>query len=175
MSSEKTHLHFRPAIIKSIHRQGQVLSGKEQPMTGVSLNPTTHETSRVFVRPAADPDDAHAFFSRKLSYETDPSDVHTDLANGVRGFIVLDVRSSDAHAQSHVPGAHSLPHATIDATTTAFLNRETLLVVYCWGPGCNAATKAAVKLSALGFRVKEMIGGIEYWAEKEGYPVERGG
>ncbi|RIK30979.1 MAG: rhodanese [Chloroflexi bacterium] len=131
--------------------------------------------SRVFVRPAAAPADAHTFFSRKLSYETDPSDVHTDLANGVDGFIVLDVRSPEAYAQSHVPGARNLPHATIDATTTAGLDRETLLVVYCWGPGCNGATKSAIKLSALGFRVKEMIGGIEYWAEKEGYPVERGG
>jgi hypothetical protein len=25
----------------------------------------------------------------------------------------------------------------------------------------------------LGFQVKEMIGGIEYWADKEHYPVER--
>ena len=53
--------------------------------------------------------------------------------------------------------------------------KDTVLVVYCWGPGCNGATKAAVKLSALGFPVKEMIGGIEYWEDKERYPVERGG
>ena len=33
--------------------------------------------------------------------------------------------------------------------------KDRLLVVYCWGPGCNGATKAAVKLSALGFSVKE--------------------
>jgi hypothetical protein len=29
-------------------------------------------------------------------------------------------------------------------------------------------------LSALGFAVKEMIGGIEYWQHKERYPVQRG-
>jgi rhodanese-related sulfurtransferase len=144
-------------------------------MSRTALNQTISADSRVFVRPAADPADAHAFFSRKLSYETDPSDVHADLTNDVSGFIVLDVRSPEAYAQSHVPGARSLPHATIDAPTTADLDRGTLLVVYCWGPGCNGATKAAAKLSALGFRVKEMIGGIEYWVEKEGYPVERSG
>jgi rhodanese-related sulfurtransferase len=44
-------------------------------------------------------------------------------------------------------------------------------VVYCWGPACNAATKAAARLSALGFQVKEMIGGLEYWRH-EGYAVE---
>ena len=32
------------------------------------------------------------------------------------------------------------------------------------------ATKAAAKLSALGFPVKELIGGIEYW-ERSGYDV----
>ena len=45
------------------------------------------------------------------------------------------------------------------------------LVVYCWGPACNAGTKACAKLSELGFRVKEMIGGIEYWRH-EGLQVE---
>ena len=47
---------------------------------------------------------------------------------------------------------------------------DTLIVVYCWGPGCNASTKAALKLAQLGYAVKEMIGGIEYW-ESEGLPL----
>jgi rhodanese-related sulfurtransferase len=51
------------------------------------------------------------------------------------------------------------------------LPKEKVIVVYCWGVACNAATKAAMRLSALGFRVKEMIGGIEYW-RREGGPVE---
>ena len=45
------------------------------------------------------------------------------------------------------------------------------MVTYCWGPGCNGATRAALALSTLGFRVREMIGGFEYWA-REGLPVE---
>jgi hypothetical protein len=36
--------------------------------------------------------------------------------------------------------------------------RETLIVVYRLGPGCNGATTAAWKVSRLGFAVKEMIG-----------------
>ncbi|MGZ4123683.1 MAG: rhodanese-like domain-containing protein, partial [Tumebacillaceae bacterium] len=47
---------------------------------------------------------------------------------------------------------------------------DTVFVVYCWGPACNGATKAAARLSELGYRVKEMLGGIEYW-RKEGNPV----
>ena len=59
---------------------------------------------------------------------------------------------------------------TIDAEVAASLP-EGLLVVYCWGPGCNGAHKAAAALSAHGRQVKEMIGGFEYWA-REGQPIE---
>lgn len=45
------------------------------------------------------------------------------------------------------------------------------VVVHCWGPGCDGATRAALALARLGFRVKEMLGGIEYWI-REGYAVE---
>ena len=131
-------------------------------------------SSHVLSTPAAPSDEAYAFFQRKLRYETDPSDVYRDMQQGVDTFVVLDVRSPEAYARSHVPGALHLPHTAINAATTAALPHEKLLVVYCWGPGCNGATKAAMQLSALGFTVKEMIGGIEYWEEREHYPVERG-
>ena len=131
-------------------------------------------SSHVLSTPAAPSDEAYAFFQHKLSYETDPSDVYRDMQQGVDTFVVLDVRSPDAYAKSHVPGALHLPHTTINAATAAALPQDKLLVVYCWGPGCNGATKAAMQLSALGFAVKEMIGGMEYWEERERYPVERG-
>ena len=132
-------------------------------------------SSHVLCTPAAPWDEAYVFFQRKLHYETDPSDVYRDMQNRVDAFVVLDVRSPEAYVKSHVPGALHLPHTEMNAATTASLPRNKLLVVYCWGPGCNGATKAAMKLSALGFTVKEMIGGIEYWEEREHYPVERGG
>ena len=131
-------------------------------------------SSHVLSTPAAPSDEAYAFFQRKLRYETDPSDVYRDMQQGVDTFVVLDVRSPDAYAKSHVPGALHLPHTAINTATTAAFPHDKLLVVYCWGPGCNGATKAAMQLSALGFAVKEMIGGIEYWEERERYPVERG-
>jgi rhodanese-related sulfurtransferase len=40
------------------------------------------------------------------------------------------------------------------------------------GPGCNGSTRAAARLAALGFQVKELIGGLEYW-KREGYPTAR--
>jgi rhodanese-related sulfurtransferase len=130
--------------------------------------------SCVLGTPAVPGAAAQAFFASKLSYETDPADVYTDMQHGVADFVLLDVRSPEAYAKSHAVGALNLPHSHISAETTARFAKDTLLVVYCWGPGCNGATKAALKLSALGFAVKEMIGGIEYWEHKERYPVERG-
>jgi rhodanese-related sulfurtransferase len=45
------------------------------------------------------------------------------------------------------------------------------VVTYCWGPGCNGATRAALTLALRGYRVREMIGGFEYWA-REGLAIE---
>jgi rhodanese-related sulfurtransferase len=131
----------------------------------------TSVPSRVRRVPAADPADAAAHFARRLAYETDCSDVRADIAAGTPGFVVVDARSAADHASGHVPGARSLPHATIDARTVAGLDRDTLVVTYCWGPHCNGATQAAAKLADLGFRVKEMIGGFDYW-RREGYEIE---
>jgi len=59
----------------------------------------------------------------------------------------------------------------IDATSTANLPRDKVLVTYCDGVFCNTSTKAAARLTALGFRVKEMLDGMNGW-KVEGYPVE---
>jgi rhodanese-related sulfurtransferase len=133
------------------------------------------QQSCVLATPAVSSTAAQTFFASKLRYETDPADVYADMQNGGVDFVLLDVRSPEAYAISHAPGAINLPQSMISAETIAHFAKETLLVVYCWGPGCNGATKAALKLSTLGFAVKEMIGGIEYWENKEHYPVERGG
>jgi rhodanese-related sulfurtransferase len=42
----------------------------------------------------------------------------------------------------------------------------TTVVTYCWGPGCNGATRAALAFARLGYPVKEMIGGYEYWVRE---------
>lgn len=127
--------------------------------------------SFVLEHPVAASDDARRHFAARLSVETDPSDVHADLERGVRRIVVADARSPQHFAECHVPGAINLPHRSISAETAAAIGADLCVVVYCWGPGCNAATKAAARLSALGVPVKEMIGGLEYW-RREGYAVE---
>lgn len=51
--------------------------------------------------------------------------------------------------------------------------RETLFVVYCAGPHCNGADRAALKIARLGRPVKIMIGGITGWAD-EAYEFAEG-
>lgn len=135
---------------------------------------TTHQHALSLVREfaAATPAVARAHFEARLTFETDPADLFLDQQQGVPGLVVLDARSPAAFADAHIPGALNLPARQINAETTAAVARDQLIVTYCWGPGCNGATRAAARLAALGFQVKQLIGGIEYW-QREGYPVTR--
>ena len=136
-----------------------------------ATRPPAPTFSAVAEYPAAAPAEAGRHFLARLSVETDVSDVVHDLTRGTGKLILLDVRSAEEYAVCHAAGAISLPHRRIAADTTTDFDRDAIVVTYCWGPGCNAATKAAAKLAHLGFRVKEMIGGLEYWLH-EGCPVE---
>jgi len=129
--------------------------------------------ANVLSFPPADCDSANSFFSRKLAFETDCSDVYADIKAGNNDFVLLDVRSGDAFGKSHAITAINLPHGQISRQSLSAYPKDTVFVVYCWGPGCNGATKAAKKISALGYKVKEMIGGIHYWEDFERYPVNR--
>jgi rhodanese-related sulfurtransferase len=117
------------------------------------------------------PSAAAAHFAGRLAFETDVSDVHAALETGRPGFVLLDSRSAEAWAQGHVPGAVHLPGREIAVRADAELDRSVPVVTYCWGPGCNGATRAALALAESGYRVREMLGGFEYWA-REGLPVE---
>ncbi len=114
--------------------------------------------------------DALSYFTAKLEHETDASDVYAAQRGG-ESFVLVDVRSDEAWAQGHAVGAIHLPHQEITARAAAELDRDVDVVVYCWSPGCNGGTRAAIEFAKLGYRVREMIGGFEYWA-REGYPVE---
>jgi len=120
--------------------------------------------------PAAEPDDAATYFQKLLAYETDCWDVHAALTAGHRDFVVLDVRSPAAFAAGHVPGAVNLPWRKISERTVAAHAPDRLLVVYCSGPHCNGADRAALALARLGRPVKKMIGGVTGWKD-EGFDL----
>ncbi len=115
--------------------------------------------------------DAVAHFAAKLRFETDPSDVAADIGAGVTGWVLIDSRSQESWDQGHVPGAIHLPTREIAERAAAVVPAGTPVVTYCWGPACNGGTRAALEFAKLGYPVKEMIGGMEYWT-REGLPVE---
>lgn len=110
------------------------------------------------------------FYEQKLHYEIDPADLAEALKKGTN-IIVIDTRSREGYDVEHIPGAISIPHRTMTDDTTRHLDRNALLVTYCDGIGCNASTKGALNLARLGFKVKELIGGIAWW-KADGYATE---
>jgi rhodanese-related sulfurtransferase len=109
------------------------------------------------------------YFAAKLRYETDPSDVAAALAAGER-FSFVDTRGHSSWHQGRARGAIHIPRAEIAERAARDLPPDVPVVVYCWGPACNGATRSAIELLKLGYSVREMIGGFEYWA-REGLGV----
>ncbi len=105
----------------------------------------------------------------KLAYEIDSSDLNAALKAN-ENIIVIDARSTEVYAIEHIPGAVSLPHRTMSEESTHHIDRSALIVTYCDGIGCNASTKGALNMARLGFKVKELMGGLDWW-KRDGYPT----
>ena len=110
------------------------------------------------------------YYQDKLLFEIDPSDLFGALI-AKEHVIVIDARKEFAFEKEHIPGAINFPHRNMDAESTAHFDKEPLYVVYCDGIGCNASTKGAFNMANLGFNVRELIGGIEWW-KSDGYATE---
>jgi rhodanese-related sulfurtransferase len=128
-------------------------------------------TSLVTETPAASAEIALLHFESRLAFETDCWDVYDSMKAREPDFVLVDVRGREAFAQAHVAGAINIPHRTMTREQMGQFPDSALFVVYCAGPHCNGAHKAAVRLAKWGYRVKEMIGGVTGWRE-EGFPFE---
>ncbi|MDH6138797.1 MULTISPECIES: rhodanese-like domain-containing protein [Kitasatospora] len=137
----------------------------------MSATASAEITSAVLSVPAAAPAEAAAHYAARLAFEADVSDVHADLASGAPGIVVVDTRSDAAWNQGRIPGAIHIPTARIADLAPQLIDPAQTVVTYCWGPGCNGATRAALAFARLGYQVKEMLGGFEYWA-REGFAYD---
>ncbi|MGZ5199334.1 MAG: rhodanese-like domain-containing protein [Telluria sp.] len=127
--------------------------------------------SGVAAVPAAPSEQAAAHFAQAFAFETDCWDVHHAITTGSQDFVLFDARSHALYEQGHVPKAVSMPHAKIVAGKLAQYPMDTLFVVYCAGPHCNGAHRAALRLAKLGRPVKLMVGGMTGWQD-EGFSLE---
>ena len=57
------------------------------------------------------------------------SDVQRLMAQGAQ---ILEVLPAHEYEEEHLPGAVSIPLKTLDARTTADLDRRAPTIVYCW-------------------------------------------
>ena len=85
------------------------------------------------------------FFATKLACETDCSDVYADIKEHTKNYLLLDVRSREAFDKSHAITAISMPSSEINSESLAKYDKDTLFVVYCWGPGCNGRDQSRIK------------------------------
>ncbi len=129
--------------------------------------------SAVMLVPPARSAEALFHFEDSLRFETDCWDVHQALTAGPRDFVLLDVRGPDLYARGHLPGSINLPHAKIVEFTLRAFAPDAAFVVYCAGPHCNGAQRAAIRLARLGRQVKLMVGGVTGWLD-EGFALESG-
>lgn len=112
-------------------------------------------------------------YEDKLSFEIDSADLAQNFKdkNMSKEVVVIDARSTEAYKKEHIPGAISFPHRMMDEESIQSLDKDALYVTYCDGIGCNASTKSALKMTDFGFRVKELMGGLDWW-KRDGYSTE---
>jgi rhodanese-related sulfurtransferase len=109
-------------------------------------------------------------YENKLGFEMDPSDLFEALNNGEK-IVVIDARRAFGYEEEHIPNALNIPHRDMNLETTQHLDKDVLYVTNCDGIGCNASTKGALNMVRLGFKIKELIGGLEWW-KLDGYATE---
>lgn len=109
------------------------------------------------------------YYEEKLKYEIDSWDLFESMKDG--SIIIIDARAKSAYEIEHIPSAINIPHRTMNEETTKHLDKNKLYVTYCDGIGCNASTKGALNMTKLGFKVKELLGGLDWW-HRDGYETE---
>lgn len=129
--------------------------------------------SAVLAFPPAKPAAMAVAMVDKLCYHTDAWDVAQDLTNGISGIAVIDTRSFEHYCVGHIPGAISLPHKEMTPERLAELDNTLVYITYCDGIGCNGSTKGAWKLASAGLKVKELLGGLDFW-RRDQHPIQSG-
>jgi rhodanese-related sulfurtransferase len=75
---------------------------------------------------------------------------------------LIDVRANDLYSEGHIPGAVNIALESPDfLSQIEMLDKDNTVAVYCRGG--RQSKEAAEKLSAAGFKVVELEGGILTW------------
>lgn len=88
-----------------------------------------------------------------------PNEVSKTMKKG-SAVNILDVRESEEWVSGHIPGARHLPLSQLPVRT-AELDRDAEYVIVCQSGG--RSTRACEYLTAMGYRVINMSGGMSRW------------
>ena len=103
---------------------------------------------------------AAEFFEDKVAFTAGPMEVKEMMNES--NVQIIDVRSSEDYAKSHIPNALSIPGKHIPSSLNK-LSKDKINVLYCYTQQCHLAAKAAVILAQNGYPVMEMEGGFDAW------------
>ncbi|MBA3855812.1 MAG: rhodanese [Cyanobacteria bacterium PR.3.49] len=109
--------------------------------------------------------DAAAYFEAKLAYEIGPIGLKMAIENG-ENYTIVDLRTPELFAKGHIPGAINLKFEELDKNLDK-LSKDKTTVVYCYDIVCHLSSRAALELAKKGYKVKELVGGFDTWAEKD--------
>jgi rhodanese-related sulfurtransferase len=109
------------------------------------------------------------FFEAKLAYEQGPVGLN-HLIQTKEKVQIIDLRTPELFAKGHVPTAVNVQYDELEAYLPK-LNKEVNTVVYCYDITCHLSAKGALLLAQKGYRVQELVGGFNTYAEK-GFTVE---
>ena len=111
------------------------------------------------------------YFQTKLAAELGPYDVKHLLEAGYSNVVILDVRSSEAYREGHIPGAVNIPFDELSARYHE-ISKNKEVISYCSNITCLLCTKAAYFLASNGYESREMVGGFEAW-KNSGFTVDK--
>ena len=111
------------------------------------------------------------YFQAKLNFEMTPWSLKALIEKKADQVCLIDVRSAEMFAVAHIPTAINIPLTDLVSKLNT-LPKDKSIVTYCGNIACSLAPKAALQLAQKGFKVQELLGGIEMWQEK-GFPVEK--
>ena len=102
------------------------------------------------------------YFQNKLNFETTPYAIQDMLAKKAKDWFIVDVRSASGYAESHIPTAINIPLNEL-TDKMAMLPKDKTIVAYCSSATCQLAPRACLMLAQKGFKVMELLGGMEGW------------
>ncbi len=91
-----------------------------------------------------------------------------------QGAVFIDVRLRSLYRDGHVPGAINLTwgRGYSERRLAEVADREQVVVIYCYGIGCDISMRATEQARAWGFReVYHFMKGFPAW-QAAGYPIE---